>query len=365
MIGIFVWQCWGFAAGLLAEVLIVLDIPSILFGAMIMSDIWFEAFIALGIVLDLWIIARGRSDRTAIVGILLAAALFSLAILVRPLGIVLPFLAPLPCFFLPRFSWRTSVSIGLLAFAIPSLVTFAWMARNKAKTGVWTLSTDGPVVLYYFKAAGFVWYRGDESFPAVQDEFGRELGWPMIAFPDVPPSLQHEMVHRVVAIVRHDPAAAIAMTLRCFGWLAIVPIRGSLDAFLGTNAGAHSFLAASGNVRARIQDMLRSSLLTSLVLLQFVFMVFVWIGVARALARLRRKSAVERALVLAPFILALALLALATGPEAMARYRLPVMPLLAMIAAAGWFGKFESAELGSRLSTPIRTPEPRIAQGRN
>jgi hypothetical protein len=228
----------------------------------------------------------------------------------------------------------------LLAFAIPSSVTFGWMARNAHRTGVWTLSTDGPIDLYYYKAAGVVWYRSDKSFQTVQEDLGRELGWPRQYYTDVPPSLQPVMIRRAERILLADPAGTMVMTLRCFGWLAIVPVRGSLNEYLGTNAGASSYFAASGNVITRIREMFRSPLLTTIVVLQFLLMMFVWAGVARALAHLSRKSAVEKALIIIPFMLAIALLVLAAGPEAMARYRLPAIPLLAVLAAVGWFGEY-------------------------
>jgi hypothetical protein len=340
LVGLYVWRCWGLMAGVAAELLVAFDIPSILFGAMIMSDILFQALVTTGVVLGLWVIARGRNDRMAIAGIVVAAILFGVAISVRPLGVVLPIFAVLPVFLLPRVSWRGTITIALLAGAIPALVIFGWMARNARWTGVWILSTDGPIDLYYYKAAGFVWYRSDKSFRAVEDDLGRDLGWPMRDFTEVPPTLQPEMIQRTFAIVRNDPGASLIMTLRCLAWLAIVPERGNLDAYLGTNAGADSYFAASGNITERIQEMLRSPLLTTLIALQFLAIVFVWIGVARALGTLRHKSARERSLILIPLILTFAFLGLAAGAESIARYRLPVTPMLAVLAAIGWFGRF-------------------------
>ena len=339
LVGLYVWKFWGLMAGVAAELLMALDIPSVLFGAMIMSDILFQALVATGVVLGFWVIARQLNDRTAAVGILVGATLCGVAVLVRPLGVVLPVFAALPVFFLPRVSWRRSIAIGLLAFLIPSLVVLGWMARNARTTEVWILSTDGPIDLYYYKAAGFVWYRSDKSFQSVQDDLGRDLGWPMRNFTEVPPTLQHEMMRRTIQIVRNDPSASLIMTLRCLVWLAIVPERGNLDAYLATNAGG-SYFAASSDVRERIREMLHSPLLTALVGLQFLLIVFIWTGVLRALVTLGGRSAQERSLILIPLILTFAFLLLASGAESIARYRLPVAPLLAILAGIGWFGRF-------------------------
>jgi hypothetical protein len=130
------------------------------------------------------------------------------------------------------------------------------------------------------------------------------------------------------------------MTVRCFGWVAFVPERANLDAFLGTHAGAHSYFAASGNVTERIREMLSSPLLTALVAAQFLIIILLWAGVVRAVLGLGKKSGLERKLILIPLLLAIAFLALAAGAESMARYRLPAIPLLAILAAIGWFGQF-------------------------
>jgi len=349
LVGLYVWKFWGLMAGVAAELLMALDIPSVLFGAMIMSDILFQALVTTGVILGLWVIARRRNDRIATAGILGGATLCGVAVLVRPLGVVLPVFAALPAFLLPRISWRRSITIGLLAFVIPAVVVFGWMARNARSTGVWILSTDGPIDLYYYKAAGFVWYRSDKSFQSVQDDLGRDLGWPMRNFTEVPPALQREMMRRTIQIVRNDPGASLIMTLRCLAWLAIVPERGNLDAYLATDAGG-SYFAASGNVRERIREMLHSPLLTALVVLQFMMIVFVWAGVVRAFVTLGHKSALERSLILIPLILVFAFLGLAAGAESIARYRLPVSPLLAILAASGWFGRFMTSRHNADVS---------------
>jgi hypothetical protein len=347
--GLLVWQCWGFAAGMVAELIVAGDIPSILFGAMISSDGLFQALITTGAIIGLWIIRRGLNDRMAVAAILTAATIFGAAILVRPIGIVLPIFSAAPSFLLPRSSWRRVITIALLAFAIPSLFMFGWMLRNEQRTGVWTLSTVGPVNLYFYRAAGVLWYRGDKSFPAVQEELRRAIGLPPGGNSDAPPALEPALIDRASQIIRNDPAAAIIMTLRCFAWLAIVPERADLNAFLGTNAGANSYFAATGNVTARIQETLRSPLLTALVALQFVMMVFVWVGVARAAAGLGHKTALERSMILLPFLFTIAFLGLASGAESVARFRTPVAPMLAILAAAGWCGQFRIAKEGEVL----------------
>lgn len=342
--GLLVWQCWGFAAGVVAELLLAGDIPSILFGAMISSDVLFQALITTGTIIGLWTIWRGLNDGMAIAGIITAAFIFGVAILVRPIGIVLPIFAAAPSCLLPQTSWRRVLAIAMLAFAIPSLFIFGWALRNQQQTGVWTLSTVGPLNLYFYRAAGVLWYRSDKSFPAVQEDLRRAIGLPPGGDSDAPPSLEPRLKQRAWQIIRNDPAAAIIMTARCFAWFAIVPERADLNALLCTKAGANSYFAATGNLRARIQETSRSPLLSTLVVLQFVMMVFTWVGVARAVAGLGHKTARERNMILLAFWLTITFLGLASEAESVARFRTPVTPMLAILAAVGWCGQFQIAK---------------------
>jgi hypothetical protein len=340
LIGLFVLDCWGPTAAVAAELIVAFDIPSILFGAMILSDLLFQFLVTAGVVLGLWASARGSNDPRATTAIIVGAILFGVAILVRPIGIVLIVFAGLPVFLLPRISWRRTMTTALLACAIPSIFTLCWMVRNDHRTGVSTLSTVGSLNLYFYRAAGVVWSHGDKSFPAVQEEFGRALGWPMRDFNDAPPSLEPAMKQRALRIIKNDPIAFILMTVRCFLWLMVVPERADLNGFLGTNAGATSYLAASGDISARIREIRRSPLLTALVALQFMVTILIWIGVGRVLTGLCHKSAVEISMILFMLMLTMGFLVLASGAESVARFRLPVIPLLAVLAAIGWCGRF-------------------------
>jgi hypothetical protein len=99
--------------------------------------------------------------------------------------------------------------------------------------------------------------------------------------------------------------------------------------------------------------MLRSPLLTALVAVRCLTMIFVWTGVVRVLVGFSPKATLERRMMLIPFLLTIALLGLSAGAESVARYRIPVMRLLVMIAAASWFGQFEkSAAKGEGITRP-------------
>jgi 4-amino-4-deoxy-L-arabinose transferase-like glycosyltransferase len=338
-VGYFVSVWWGEPAALIAEVFLALDAVTIIKGSQILSDSLFQTILAVAVIAQLGVIARGRLDRKAIVTLFGASFLLAAAIMVRPVGILLPFLAPLPFFFLPRKNWTKTLGCILLAIAIPTLSLLAWMARNAAETGVWTISTDVALDLYYYKAGGIVWYRESKPFTVVMDELARRIGRPSANdFEDTPVGLTPRMTRDALKILLDHPLATIIMTLRTFIWLAIVPERAGLNILIGANAGATSYYAASGQILARIRELFKSPLLTALVCLQFFLNLLLWTGVARTVLLWRRSSAREIALEIIPFAIAIAMIALASGAEAYARYRMPAAPLLAILAGIGWAG---------------------------
>jgi 4-amino-4-deoxy-L-arabinose transferase-like glycosyltransferase len=338
LVGSFVSFYWGGCAGVIAELLLALDVPSIVQGSRIMSDVLFQAILAAAVIVQLCVIARRRFDARSVVFGIGAATMLAVAILVRPVGVLLPLIAPIPFLFLPPQASRLkTVALCIAAFAMPALVTGGWMARNAARTGTWTLSTDVAINLYYFKAGGVILYRTGQNFPDVMDQLARELGLPDARdYPDTLPALESRMLSDSARILLHDPVATFLVTARSLVWLALVPDRASLNELLGTDAGATTYLAATTQLGERVRQLLRSPLLTVLVVFQFVLLIVIWIGVGRALAGLRGKPASEVAMILIPFSVAMAMMILAAGAEAYARFRMPAMPFLTILAGIGW-----------------------------
>ena len=338
LLGLAVSRYWGFRAGVIAELLLVLDVPTIVEGSQIMSDVLFQVLLAVALLIQLWCIARNRCDRRCIAAALSAAALLAVALLVRPVGILLPLIAPLPfALMLPAAGWRKTILLGLAAFALPALVMGGWIARNDARTGVPTLSTNVAINLYYYNAGGVLRYRSGETFQVVMDRLARNIGLPDARdYPNTPAAFAPLMAARGTRILLHDPLATFIVTARTIAWLMLVPDRGSLNDLLGTNAGATSYLAATAQLRERFTQMWRSPLLTALVAMQFALILAMWIGVGFALYACVDKSPRDASLVLIPFAVGMAMMVLAAGAEAYARYRMPALPLLALVAGVGW-----------------------------
>ena len=139
------------AFALIAEFFIAFDLPSIVFADHIMSEQFFQLMLVLAMVPPLLIVSGVFRDSKVLAVTIFSAAMAGGAILVRPIGILIPFLTPLPFLFaaVPR---RTRIATVLIAFAIPMLTIVGWSARNYAVRGYFGLSWGASINLYFFRA---------------------------------------------------------------------------------------------------------------------------------------------------------------------------------------------------------------------
>ena len=337
-LGWFVSTRWGSGAGLTAAALLATDIPSIVYGAMIMSEALFQFLLTGAILLQLSaIIADELNARTA-AKVFAAAGLLAAAAMIRPTGIFLPLFAPLPFLLMKAATWPRALVFGCLAFAIPIPAMMAWTARNQRVAGVGTTDTDSAGILYYYDAAGVLSYATHRDFFTVQNELHRHED----SQGDNSPSVSAKpggLARKSMQIFLQHPFATVVVMARGFFLVATVPDRNELNDVIGTHGAGPFGLPPSADILIRVRNMLHSPLLTMLVLVQLVVTLFVWTGVGRAILRDGVYSKGEASLLWIPFSLALLMLACAAGPDAQARFRVPAVPFLAMLAGIGWLGK--------------------------
>lgn len=338
LLGWFVSTRWGSGAGLTAAALLATDIPSIVYGAMIMSEALFQFLLTGAILLQLSaIIADELNARTA-VKVFAAAGLLAAAAMIRPTGIFLPLFAPLPFLLIKGASWPRALVFGVLAFAIPIAAMLAWTARNRRLAGVDAMSADSAVTIFYYNAAGVLAYATHRSFDEASTELAHEIGWQ--GDPSATPAkLTQGMMRQSLRVFAEHPFAALVVTVRGLILVAIVPDRNELNELIGTNGGGPLGLAPSFDITTRIRRTMNSPGLAILVLVQVMLNLLVWAGVARVLFRTDWNSKIEVACILIPLGAAFAMLACAASPAAHARFRVPAVPFLAMLAGIGWLGR--------------------------
>jgi hypothetical protein len=273
-----------------------------------------------------------------------SAAMAGAAIMVRPIGILIPFLVPIPFLFVPAPRTRR-LAMALIAFAIPLLTILGWSARNYAVAGYFGISSGGPINLYFFRAAEVVARENRAGLLETQDEMGSRLGVKMDRIYDADvqsPALAHRMDSLAKQVLLAHPVQALEMTAQTSVYIALFPMRTQLAYMIGTTGGSEGWGLSAGTpsvsrFRTELDKMLHSPLLSALIAFQVLMTIAVWVGVAWALLRCLDAPAGYRAWTLYLTLVALVLIVIGAGGEADVRFREPVVPLLATVAALGYF----------------------------
>ena len=342
VVGWAMWRCWGIGAAVLAECFIAFDVPSIVFSNHIMSEQLFQLMLVLAVVPPLLVVS-GILKQKALTVALFSALMAAGAILVRPIGIPLALMMPVP-FLFAAISRRTKLATALLAFAIPILTIFGWSTRNYVEAGYFGISTSGPINLYFFRAGQVVALENHAALPPTQVAMGERLGVSLDRSYDTDvqtPALIARMDRLSKEVLLAHPMEAVAMTLENATYITLFPMRTQLTYMLGIGGGTAGWGLSAGSpsaarFNAELGKILRSPTLMVLLAFQMLMTLAMWVGVVWALWRCRRGSGEFRVWVLYLTVVSTMLLVSAAGGEADVRFRVPVIPLLAIISAMGY-----------------------------
>jgi hypothetical protein len=354
LMALWVRRRWNVTAALVAEAIFACDMPSYTAANVIMSDALFQFLLFLA-VMPVLIVATGEDRRLKSWAWTIPAAVAAgLAIMTRPIGLLLPVVMGVPFLFAPRFSVRRRCTFGAVALLIPTLVMGGWIGRNYRVAHFLGLSTVSAINLYFYVAANVVARETGASLEQVQRSFGESLGvkWPHIFDPAVQsPELTQRMMQLGESIMRDHPRQVLLMTLQTTIYVSIFPDRSALARVLGTAGGYSDFRVglvsgapSASKFRDEIQRLFQSPLLTILMIFQMVLIIFMWFGVGRALLRSLGGGSDYRLWVLYLTATAMLFILLAgVGGGMGVRLRTPAVPFLAIVAALGYFPKMERA----------------------
>ncbi|HTY54036.1 MAG TPA: hypothetical protein VMB26_02485 [Candidatus Binataceae bacterium] len=342
MVAAWIAGYWNFSAAIAAELLIAFDLPSIVMSNEIMSEALFQFVLVIALFPVLLAAARGRK---AVFTAAIAGFVAGIAILVRPIGIILPLLLPIPFLVSRALERRQRYLAAALACAIPVLMVGGWSARNYRVAGYPGLSTVGAINIYYYRAADIVARENNTLLEATRASFGARLGVPYELVYEArvqSAALARRMNQLGFMVIRAHPIEAAVMMLQGSIYLALSPMRSPLAATIGTsgvyhgdglNAGAFSISRISNTFRLIWQ----SPVLSVLILFEALLTMLVWAGIGVGLVRCARGQSEYRVSVTFLTATGILLLVLAAGGEADVRFRVPVVPLLAAVAALGYF----------------------------
>ena len=297
----------GRRVGVLAGLLLAIDLWSTLYATVLLSETAFTALLVGAL------LALGRYGRTPRPGLAAGAGLLlGLATLTRPIGVLLGLIL-VPVFFLGRARQRRLPALrdAVICLSLASVVVMPWLLRARAEGGADAISTQAAINAYIDRQALFEASLGERTDSAalraeLQAEIERERsanGW-----------TQQEQVRvmqeRAARLFIAHPALYLTLQLR--GMLHLL----GLDA-----------LGDRRDLRG-LADIVRIVGLVQLLLLYAL-------AAFGLLALLRARWWFPVALLLLPLLYLIVL----AGPEAYSRFRVPVMPAFALLAAFAPWGE--------------------------
>jgi 4-amino-4-deoxy-L-arabinose transferase-like glycosyltransferase len=322
--------------GILAALIVALDPLSIMTANYLLT----ETLFTLLLVGSVWAMVRYWNTGDSR-WLLLATILVALTSLTRPISQFLP-LALLPLFVLAarKGRRRTLLAAGAV-FAVLSLaLTYTWAYRNYRQTGLFTLSTISDTNLIYYRARAVLaeaegtsqdeaWARLEQRIEQTAAERNLSTAEKIdlqrqeaLAIFQRYPGLTVMMLAKGVGRLLFDPGYTITCTqldrhstaFDCFPGKSSMNEPGLVDKALG-KFGQMTLLQ-------------RSVLLYSVLLLAIVYS-----SAALGVARLMRER--QWLLLLLLFLLIAYFVGLSAGGEANSRFRIPIVPFLAILAGTG------------------------------
>jgi 4-amino-4-deoxy-L-arabinose transferase-like glycosyltransferase len=319
---------------LIGALLAAVDPVSVMTANRLLTETLFTTLLVAGV----WLFVMGWR-REQLHWVALASLAFGAAALTRPIAQFLPLaLVPLLVFAL-RPRWRQATIAAIVLVGISGALMASWALRNERVAGVFTLSTIGDTNLIYYRAravmAAAEGISQEDAWEQLEARVAAEAGSGASQSEIIAvqrrqaleifrehPGLTASMLVKGAARIVADPGYTITCTLLdrqntsfdCFPGKATMNDPGVVDKALG-----------------KVSDM---SVVQQFVLFAAILMLGVLYGGALlGSVRLVRE---RRWLVLALLLLVIVyFVGLSAGAEANSRFRVPIVPFLAILAAVG------------------------------
>ena len=315
----------GYVSGLLCA----LDIPSISLANLLLTETLFTLLLTLSLYFLVLYRIEGRKGN-----LIASAALMGSATLCRPIAVYLPFLLP---FLLIGTGWRKIITSTLIYLIISFLVICPWLLRNKIVFGHPILSTIAYNNLLDYRAAGIYSIKNKISLEEAREELQQKLDHEFTADRVANPiEYKKKAAGLALEVIIGHPFIYLKNHLISVGNMLFKPLRSNIDIQFGL-AKKGSALTSWGkqektSLLVRIRQ--QTSLVTIiLVIIQLVLLIIMWLSFSYGLliCLFSKEYKVFGFLTLMLFYFALT----SGGPEAYARFRVPLLTFLAIGSGYG------------------------------
>ncbi len=316
-------------AAIAATVWLALDPLSFIYSQLLFSETRFALVLMLALWCAVAMLRGGLLWWSALFGVSLAVAT-----LIRPIAyyLLLPAVAGLVMYGRTRLRWsgRQLATVGLLVLLPWAMLVEGWRVRNWMATGSAAFSGIQSYNLLWYRGGGIVALRDGVSFEEGRARIAASLpdmtGWSAA-------EVNARYVSEGIGLIREHPW--LFARNQVFGLVKLVagPGRADLGHYV---SGAPYADVAPEAVVLRDDAFLAGPPATRLAVVYSVtYLALLYTAVAWGVVTAWRGRA-ELAPHLFLWGVALYLVVMAAGPESYARFRGPVMPILALYAGRGW-----------------------------
>lgn len=323
----------------LAGGIIAVDIPSIVMSNALLTETLFTFILTLSVLYLVFYFKR--NERTS--SLLISGTLMGLAMLCRPIALFLPFFITVLIFL---FSKQTKIYIfrrAILYFIFCFLVVFPWLIRNQIVFGSPFLSTIGSYNLLYCRAGSIYAVKEGITLSEASMILNEKVKSAFHGNIEEDPIRYKNLEAKVAtSIILAHPFIYMRNVIVSVINMLFKPSRGTIELQLGFTKKQISLIpwGEKGGLSLLARLLQQTSLFTViLVIIQLFMLAILWIlfSYGMTVSLLKKEYLVFWiiALVMTYFCL------VSAGPEAYARFRVPIVPFLAIGSGIGLANVYE------------------------
>ncbi len=316
---------------LLAALLLSLDALSFGYTTIIMAETVFTLFLVLIFYAGIkYIKTFGKIQYALAMGFLTAAATQ-----IRPVNYFL-FIVLLIFFLVYGMTkrWKTAkIAAASLLILLPTiLIVGGWQLRNYRLSGYSGFSAIAHINMYFFRAAEILALEEGKTFREIQIQIGYDTYYQtLLDNKEKRGEMLNEWNIKGFAIVKQHPWQLAKMQLKGMISILIRPGGSALTHLFGYNL----YVLQSEQSNMEIAESLGASFKICL-LAVFLYLSILYFGVLSWLISVFKAGKVDSIHLFLSGIV-IYFIFISAGPEGVARFRIPIIPLLAIVSAQGWF----------------------------
>jgi len=346
------WFTENYKSSIFACLIVAIDIPTIVYANIILTETLFTSLFLISI---FFLVRYLKDDREKILILILSGIFLGLSILCRPISLFFPVvMVVLLLLFQSRNFKLFLIKIPLFLLAV--IITLApWLLRNQIVLGAPILSTISSTNMLHYRAAGVYAVKEKVSFNEAQKELKKLAESTFTGNRDEHPlDYKRHEAKLGAGIILDNPLYYIKNNISSAANLFLSPLRSTIDLQLGL-ANKATTLANWGKSK---EDTIFNRLLSTtssftlvMVLVQMITLAIVWLlAVAGMVAAFKHKNYLSFTLLL---LTILYFGVITGGPEAYARFRVPIIPFLALISGIGFASLYHSLQIRKKSRKAI------------